>query len=429
MLISIAAVVVVCAIILLVIDLRDRCHERPHLRETTKHRIDNEDINQKKKQKQRKRNGRGSDINRNEASSNSSAGSHEEGNQGRQRFWRDSTSVSTSSPMAVSYFRHSSHGEDAALGVTDVLPVLTDGSLSAASTMTNSFVDDSVYEEAVVAEDGDEIVATTPTQPSNQQHDIAEVELRSTSTQQPPFTINERVLNNVGLMTLPERSSALYSLDCEDAPGVRRDQHLVNNKFNKMTEPSIKHDYLSSHEEEAREDTAVSSTTPQDEDRESMGTTTNSDHQLSQLKHILLSIPVDGEGRTFSPERELNVMPETIEEEYIRDVYFVPFNEIGGPSRLNSLGLDIVQPIWPMTHPSIVSVSPESPLSGRIFPGDVIVSVNDRDMASLEPQSVLKHIRKSTGSTIKITVLSTSDIDDGGVSVEDYGLEESAVEI
>jgi len=150
---------------------------------------------------------------------------------------------------------------------------------------------------------------------------------------------------------------------------------------------------------------------------------TRNHYQVSQLEQIISNIPVETEAYAPNLVTGAYAESECVEQQYLRDVYFFPLRV--NDSSQHDMGLDISQ------HGRVESVSLESPLYGRVFVGDVIISVNDIDLVGLEPHHVIQRIREATRSAIKLTVLSASrdlasDTDDGRTSSSiESGLPES----
>jgi hypothetical protein len=75
-------------------------------------------------------------------------------------------------------------------------------------------------------------------------------------------------------------------------------------------------------------------------------------------------------------------------EDYIREIYFVPFQPpTASPQSAllidPTLGLDLHDASCPATHPCIRRVQDGSPLMDRVFEGDYILGINDTDTAGL----------------------------------------------
>ena len=102
-----------------------------------------------------------------------------------------------------------------------------------------------------------------------------------------------------------------------------------------------------------------------------------------------------------------------LSQDYVRDIYFVPLTT--NPSQAN-LGIALNDASLPSSHPVVSAVDDSSPLSGRVFVGDVVLAVNDLETVGLcgaqvtssfsECGSVHDDESSTASKVVKLTVLS-----------------------
>jgi hypothetical protein len=189
------------------------------------------------------------------------------------------------------------------------------------------------------------------------------------------------------------------------------------------------------------------------------------DNQLSQLEQLVARIPfvnkfggvsspqaaataasTNDDAKHEAPEDEPPVVPAAAtdgceEDSYVRDIYFVPCTEECSPS----LGLELSDAKSPEAWTRVIKVEDLSPLVGRIFVGDLILSVNDIDTAGRSSKNVLELLEKThahvdgvdessvaSSRMTKLTVIG-AESDNGSLSDGqqsfDLGQPESGVEV
>lgn len=128
-------------------------------------------------------------------------------------------------------------------------------------------------------------------------------------------------------------------------------------------------------------------------------------------------------------------------EDFIRDIFYVPTTSTAGTK---DISLQFIGASCPVTHPMITFVGDESPLVGRVFVGDFILRINEQEAGGMSSDDVLKFLVRSPrneeghvamGSKavsvkmIKLTVMSShADGSDTEASV-DIGRANSATEV
>jgi hypothetical protein len=168
--------------------------------------------------------------------------------------------------------------------------------------------------------------------------------------------------------------------------------------------------------------------------------------QETHLERLTATIRmVDPAGRRlFSSIHDMQAVPI---QDYIRDIYFVVGATASAENGID-FGLDLLDATCPVTHPSIVAVHAKSPLLGRIFTGDFVLHVNDKDVAGHSAVQVASLLECNNGgahddmagtkTVIKLTIMSShvdgasetdgsSDAD--GLASLDLGFPDSAVEV
>jgi hypothetical protein len=137
------------------------------------------------------------------------------------------------------------------------------------------------------------------------------------------------------------------------------------------------------------------------------------------------------------------------QDSYVRDIYFVPV----AANTVLDLGIQLHDPSCTSTHPMIASVQKSSPLAGRLFEGDILLAVNNVETTGLCGDEVSKSFSESGGvqepgdddestpsqaRVVKLTIMSSqSDGSDSSTSSSsttmprsvDTGRSETAVEV
>lgn len=163
---------------------------------------------------------------------------------------------------------------------------------------------------------------------------------------------------------------------------------------------------------------------------------------LAQLEQLISRIPLDELSSPISRDNEERDGPEEDAgvKTFLRDIYFVPFAAEASLSH----GFEMNNAATSTSHASISKVDSSSPLFGRLFIGDLVLSVNDIDTVGLTGQDVLHlmeetHVRTSDGegsisasNMTKLTVMSYESDGDSlseGQESLDFGEPESVVEV
>jgi len=432
-----------CAILLLIVDWRDRYLHRRNL---------NSDDGKKKKKKNRRNS---DDIQRNETSSNTTGG-------GCSR--EDDNNAMMIAPMP----------SDDPVNLTDIPMMLAP--LSRVSSMTNSLVDglplmvDEEDELRVAERRGNKLVVPLEQQLNGgnyYRNGKATTALSKDSPSRSPksyslATVSEygaspsscrRQQRHLSASSSPASLPALRgeSLIMVTPPCKGKQENSVENSGERMLELELSPDSV----EEARDAIEQRLVESLQEERDGSVSSEHRRELSRQLEHVLSKIPVSDE-ELSSARKVFDSTLELLEDEYIRDIYFVPVKGTGRTACDEGLGMEIGASYvadcgfgaaqGQKDYPCIVAISSGSPLAGRVFEGDSILRINDMDTINFEdpPQKVLQLIRESTGtSAVKLTVLSAhrdgaSDTTAGddcyrdealAYSVPDLGLENTAVEV
>jgi hypothetical protein len=118
-------------------------------------------------------------------------------------------------------------------------------------------------------------------------------------------------------------------------------------------------------------------------------------------------------------------------QEVVREIYFAP--SATAKDGHVSMGLRLVDAVSSMSCPSVAAVDLSSPLIGRIFIGDVIMSIDDADTSGLSADEALALMELVDGrQMVKLTVCSHEY--DGGSDTDgqdslDFGVPETSEEV
>lgn len=124
------------------------------------------------------------------------------------------------------------------------------------------------------------------------------------------------------------------------------------------------------------------------------------DDKQKILEKVVASIP--SEDRFIRPVSRGPL--ESEDNHFVRDVYFVPTVTTG-----TSLGLDVLDASCEVTHPIVSSIHEQSPLTDRVFEGDILLAVNESETAGWTNTKIstwMAHHSK-TSAAIKLTIMSS----------------------
>lgn len=156
--------------------------------------------------------------------------------------------------------------------------------------------------------------------------------------------------------------------------------------------------------------------------------------ELSLLEQLIANIPFDE--MSIGTQTDADTHEESEErisrDVFVREVCFVPCTADEGKV---SLGLEFYNATNDY-HPTVQKVDLSGPLVGRVFIGDAILAVNDKDTVGLAPEEILElcesrdslseqHATKMTKLTVMSSVADGGSLSDGQQSV-DF---DSAIEI
>jgi hypothetical protein len=169
--------------------------------------------------------------------------------------------------------------------------------------------------------------------------------------------------------------------------------------------------------------------------QEDASTTRN---ELAQLEQVYQKpeLPIQ---EYVQISRENSIDEDSVHQDYVRDVYFVPV----AASRVVDLGIQLSDAIAADTYPNVLSVSEESPLVDRVFVGDVILAVNNEWTAGCDASKVTSMFwtgdeeqGHERADIVKLTIMSCqadgSDSESDVTSIHesfDTGDAETAIEV
>jgi hypothetical protein len=155
--------------------------------------------------------------------------------------------------------------------------------------------------------------------------------------------------------------------------------------------------------------------------------------EVTQLEQLIAGIPFDEMSIGTQTDADTHEEPEEriSRDVFVRDICFVPCAAEGKVS----LGLECYDATSADSHPTVLKVDLSGPLVGRVFIGDAILSVNDKDTSGLCSEEIIKLFESKDSTSehatkmIKLTVMS-SEADGGSLSDGQQSVDlDSAVEI
>jgi hypothetical protein len=120
--------------------------------------------------------------------------------------------------------------------------------------------------------------------------------------------------------------------------------------------------------------------------------------ERSQVEQLLTTFIYHSEGgdgphstlRGEEEDRTISATSSDDDEYFIRDIFYVPTTSAEGST--NDLILHVIGADCPLTHPMISFVGEDSPLAGRVFPGDYVLSINEEEAGGMSSEDVLAHL-------------------------------------
>lgn len=157
------------------------------------------------------------------------------------------------------------------------------------------------------------------------------------------------------------------------------------------------------------------------------------ENELAQLEHLLAGIPFDELSQGTPAPQESDVYAKSNRSAHVRDVCFVPYAMEG----IISFGLELFDAASEDGFPTASEIDLQGPLAGKVFVGDAIVAVNEKDTSGFSSNEVIKlcvgaraQLDGSEGKTIKLTVMTMETKDGEEEEEEDDSIDlESATEI
>lgn len=155
--------------------------------------------------------------------------------------------------------------------------------------------------------------------------------------------------------------------------------------------------------------------------------------ELTQLEQLIAGIPFDELSIGTQTDADTHEEPEEriSRDVFVREVCFVPCAAEGKVA----LGLECYDATSADNHPTVQKVDLSGPLVGRVFIGDAILAVNDKDTSGLSSEEIMELFESKDSTSehatkmIKLTVMS-SEADGGSLSDGQQSVDlESAVEI
>lgn len=238
------------------------------------------------------------------------------------------------------------------------------------------------------------------------------------------------------------RSSSTGSNTTPSYPPEKRDpaEELYGEQYSREEEDSVDHSSLERSPDTPHKTTGGSDRNeffhlkPLDDHKMDQIRTTN-EPKLSLLEALLERgrAVMQGIDETSSLD-EATEIDDSITQEYVRSIFFVPVCGTAGSA--HALGIELEGTSSSTNHPSVKSIHGESPLRGRVFEGDVVLAVNNKDATGLGGKEVSRLATDGSklSDVIKLTVISNkpdgsdtgSDTDQASI---DTGIESTAIEV